>query len=68
MDKKLKIIGVILIIIVFGSLIIFFLKYQKSDSVRFMEEYYYLDIRKDNPFIYKTANEIMDMINIKETV
>lgn len=55
------------IVLLIGFLIFLFIFNRETDGKRFKKEYDYLDIDKNNPFIYKSASEIVEMINNKET-
>ncbi len=65
--KHYMIISIFLICLVIGILIYLFLNVKETDGQKFKEEYDYLEIDHNNPFIYKTASEIVDLINNKET-
>ena len=38
-----------------------------SDGKKFKEEYSYIEIDEDNPFVYKSASDIVDLIKNKDT-
>ena len=59
------IIGAIVLLI--GVVILLFVFNRETDGKKFKKEYSYLDISNNNPFIYKSASEIVEMINNKET-
>lgn len=65
--KEFMIITGIIICLLIGLLIWLFLTNNETDGKRFKEEYSYLNIDNNNPFIYKSANDIVEMINNKET-
>jgi len=75
MKKKIIIIITILVIILLGILGYIYIHNQlNTDAIKFKKEYESLNstntainISKDNPFIYKEASDIIDMINNKET-
>ena len=59
---------ILLVCLLIGVLILLFFKTDnKTDGERFKEEYSYLEIDNNNPFIYKSASDIVDLINNKET-
>lgn len=83
MKKKSVIIGIIVILLVSLNVVCLFIKQQKNtDAFKFKEEYESLNgtmrkkdgktirtitIDKTNPFIYKEASQIVEMIDNKET-
>ena len=67
MKKKFLIIGGILLLIIGIIILNIFLSKEEKDSVKFKNEYSYLDINKNNPFIYKSAIDIVSMINDKKS-
>jgi len=82
MKNKILIIGIMILIGICGLLYFTNKDKEVSDAIRFQEEYEALngkknkkskkayrtiEIPKNNPFIYKTAEDITEMINNKET-
>ncbi len=67
--KYIIIICSLIICFLIGILAYLFLtvKEKESDGKKFKEEYNYLEISEDNPFIYKSASDIVELINQKET-
>lgn len=65
--KEFMIIGCLIICLLIGILIWLFIANNETDGKKFKEEYSYLEIDNKNPFVYKSASDIVDMINNKET-
>ena len=68
MKKKYLIIGGIVLVLIICMIILnIFLNKEEKDSVKFKNEYSYLDIDINNPFIYKSAKDIVTLINDKDS-
>lgn len=82
MRKKMLIISSIIVIILGGIFVFLNIDEKNSDAIKFKEEYECLNgkineknnkeyrmlsISEDNPFIYKEADDIVEMINNNET-
>lgn len=65
--KEFMIIGCLIICLLIGILIWLFIANNETDGKKFKEEYSYLEIDNKNPFVYKSASDIVDMINNKGT-
>lgn len=67
--KYIIIICSLVICLLVGILIYLFLTVddKDSDGKKFKEEYSYIEIDEDNPFVYKSASDIVDLIKNKDT-
>ena len=65
--KKKYLIIISIIVLLIGLVIVYFLNRKEKDGVRFQNEYSYLEIDSNNPFIYKSAKDIEDLINEKNS-
>ena len=65
--KTYIIIGSLIICLLVGILILLFIINNETDSKKFKEEYSYLELDNKNPFIYKSASDIVELINNKDT-